>query len=226
MDNKDSRYQRAEQHYKDRMSIYENDENKIPKQASNNSHGQRRFNLVFILPVILIAVFVFPKIIDYFQKDSAGVSNPDGKPSVKEVVDYLEFSKSTESSTAVILTDYANYVNSDDESEEKTPPDAEVVENQLKQTEKILDELGKRSIPRGFEEYNEYQLYVLATDIELLKAVQSERTDEMDEYFNSMVINRNSLAGHRKSSMKAGLDSAGMNYTEKEDGSIDIEYFY
>lgn len=216
MDKNDRSYKSAEQHYKDRMEIYEDRENKILKQRiTYKNNKQRRVNLLFILPVILLAVLVFPKIINHYE--NKGISSEEKNyESVKEIIDYLELSKSSESSTAAILKLY-----SDNET-----INTDIVKAQIEQVNAVFNSLSTEKIPSGFEEYNEYELYILATDIELLKVLCEERTPDMENYFNTMVQRRNSLSGHRRDCMKAVLDNIdGIKYTENENG-INIEYYY
>ncbi|MCH5185563.1 MAG: hypothetical protein J1F64_05490 [Oscillospiraceae bacterium] len=213
MDRKDGNYRRAEQHYKDRTEIYEDRERKILKASKPEKNRQRRFNIFFVLPVIILTIVVFPKIVEFHEKNGNGQQSP---PTVREVIDYLELSKSTESSTAEVFKLY-----SDGEI-----PDAETVNKQINSVDVVFNALSEQKVPAGFEEYNEYQLSILATDKEILNTMLSERNADTENYFNTMVKQRNSLAGNRKNSMKAALDGiSGIKYKENKNGNIDIEYY-
>lgn len=218
MNNRYNKYGDAERHYRERMSIYEDEERTVLKQ-SKNTHGnkQRRTNLLFILPVIIIAVVIYPKIVQYYENNNTPTATEENAeaPDLKEVVDYIDFSKCTEMPVALLLKAYAMGLEVD-----KTEAEA-----QLHNVEAVLEALNSQEIPNGFEEYNEYQMYVLATDIELLKVTLEERSPDMENYFDTMVVRRNSLAGHRKNTMKAVFDKYNIAYTENENGSISIEYF-
>jgi len=211
-------YQTPEEHYRERMSIYEDREKKILKQPEPvKRNRQRRTNLIFVLPIIIIAVICFPKIAQYYETNVEKVNSESSgtkPPKVRDVIDYLQKSKATEVTTSSLLKIYVS----------GGTADFDAVQNEITKVQAAIEMLNS-GVPKGFEEYNEYQQYVLATDVELLKVLIMERNSDAINYFNTMAQRRNSLARHRKNAMKAALDELGVKYTEKENGDLDIEYF-
>lgn len=212
-DGYDGKYKRAEQHYKDRTSIYEDREKKILKQPVNNNGGrQRRFNIMFVLPVILLVIVIYPKLSQYYEKFKSGAE----LAPISDIISYIEYSKSAEESAASVMRAYS----------QGEGMDIEAVREQYRIVEEISEALNTNPPPNGFEEYNAFQLEVLKTDMEILNLIQGERSDEAEYYFNVAVEKRNYAASARKEAMKAALDARGIKYADNEYGGIDIEYFY